>query len=78
VYRIGPNDAPEISLTDHNLLMLQAASAHPLLTRIANALATRLNLSLTPHVHLRWFFQYVFHPPALPCFLIGFFGLLAC
>ena len=78
MYHSSPiNGTPQLSMNDHNLLMLQAASAHPLLTRIANALSTRLRLSPTQHTHLRWFFHYVFHPPALACFLIGFFGLLS-
>lgn len=66
-----------MTLSDHNLLMLQANAAHPLLTRIAHTLSTRLRMSPSQHIHLQWFFHYVFHPPALACFLIGFFGLLS-
>lgn len=69
--------APSVTLTDHNLLMLQADAKHPLLTRIAFALAAQLRLTPSQHVHLRWFLHYIFHPPALACFLIGFFGLLS-
>lgn len=69
--------APTIALTDHNLMMLHADGTHPLLTRIANALAASFRLSTSQHIHLSWFFHYVFHPPALACFLIGFFGLLS-
>ncbi|KAH7888899.1 hypothetical protein F5I97DRAFT_764283 [Phlebopus sp. FC_14] len=68
---------PTVALTDHNLLMLQADAQHPLLTRIANALASRLRFTPSQHIHLRWFLHYIFHPPALACFLIGFFGLLS-
>ncbi|KAJ7594493.1 plasma membrane fusion protein PRM1 [Mycena floridula] len=68
---------PQITLTDHNLLMLQANSAHPLLTRIANTISARLHFSPSQHTHLSWFFHYIFHPPALACFIIGFFGLLS-
>jgi hypothetical protein len=68
---------PTVMLTDHNLLMLRANSSHPLLTRIANVLTARLGLSPSQHIHLQWFFSYIFHPPALACFLIGFFGLLS-
>ncbi|KAJ7850062.1 hypothetical protein B0H14DRAFT_3452234 [Mycena olivaceomarginata] len=32
---------------------------------------------LRKHINLQWFLHYVFHPPALACFLIGFFGLLS-
>ncbi|EGN99932.1 hypothetical protein SERLA73DRAFT_160028 [Serpula lacrymans var. lacrymans S7.3] len=78
LYHTGPTQsAPSVTLSDHNLLMLQVDSAHPLLTRIANFLSTRLRLSTTQHIHLRWFLHYIFHPPALACFLIGFFGLLS-
>ena len=68
---------PSMALTDHNLLMLQCDAQHPLLTRIAYTLATRLRFTPSQHVHLRWFLHYIFHPPALACFLIGFFGLLS-
>jgi hypothetical protein len=76
-YKSSMNTTPEVKLTDHNLLMLQASSQHPLLTRIANQLTALLRLSPSQHTNLQWFFHYVFHPPALACFLIGFFGLLS-
>ncbi|KAJ6485856.1 hypothetical protein C8R45DRAFT_1098609 [Mycena sanguinolenta] len=68
---------PNVTLTDHNMLMLQANGAHPLLTRIANTLSAKLRLSPSKHIHLQWFLHYIFHPPAMACFLIGFFGLLS-
>ena len=68
---------PTVTLTDHNLLMLQTDAQHPLLTRIAFAVAARLRFTPSQHIHLRWFLHYIFHPPALACFLIGFFGLLS-
>ncbi|KAJ7497694.1 hypothetical protein FB451DRAFT_1550504 [Mycena latifolia] len=77
LYHQTSGATPNVSLTDHNLLMLQANGAHPLLTRIANTLSAKLRLSPTKHIHLQWFLHYVFHPPALACFLIGFFGLLS-
>lgn len=67
---------PQLTLTDHNLLMLQASSAHPLVTRITNRLSQLLRLSPSQHTHLQWFLNYIFHPPAVAVFLIGFFGLL--
>ena len=73
----GSKSAPTIDMSDHNLLMLQASSSHPLLTKIANRMQALLRLSPSQHIHLQWFFHYVFHPPALACFLIGFFGLLS-
>ncbi|KAJ7626413.1 hypothetical protein DFH06DRAFT_739804 [Mycena polygramma] len=78
LYKQHPSgDTPNVTLTDHNLLMLQANGAHPLLTRIANTLSAKLRLSPSKHINLQWFLHYVFHPPALACFLIGFFGLLS-
>ncbi|TDL26080.1 hypothetical protein BD410DRAFT_742528 [Rickenella mellea] len=68
---------PSLRMTDHNLLILASSSSHPLLTRIANRLSALLRLSPAQHTNLQWFFHYVFHPPALACFLIGFFGLLS-
>ncbi|KAH0828015.1 hypothetical protein J3R83DRAFT_3664 [Lanmaoa asiatica] len=68
---------PIVTLTDHNLLMLQTDAQHPLLTRIAYTLAAWLRFTPSQHIHLRWFLHYIFHPPALACFLIGFFGLLS-
>ncbi|KAG6865489.1 hypothetical protein C0991_002203 [Blastosporella zonata] len=69
--------APSVSLTDHNLMMLNASAAHPLLTRIANNMSKIFRLTPTQHTHLRWFFHYIFHPPALACFLIGLIGLIS-
>ena len=69
--------APQTTLSDHNLMMLQADSEHPLITRIMYLLAARTNMTPSQHIDMRWFFHYVFHPPALACFLIGFFGLLS-
>ncbi|KAJ7091868.1 plasma membrane fusion protein PRM1 [Mycena belliarum] len=77
LYHQGSGGTPNVSLTDHNLLMLQANGAHPLLTRIANTLSAKLRLSPSKHISLQWFLHYIFHAPALACFLIGFFGLLS-
>lgn len=68
---------PQVTLTDHNLMTLQANSEHPLVTRILNQLSQRFNLSPSKYSKLQWFFSYIFHPPAMACFLIGFFGLLS-
>ena len=73
----GSKGAPTVHLSDHNLMMLQGSMQHPLLTKIANKIARLLRFSPSQYVHLTWFFHYVFHPPALACFLIGFFGLLS-
>ncbi|KAI9062850.1 hypothetical protein FKP32DRAFT_1592821 [Trametes sanguinea] len=74
---LSKTNAPVVDMSDHNLMCLHATSAHPLLMRLANKLSTLLNLSPSQYIHLQWFFHYVFHPPALACFLIGFFGLLS-
>ena len=68
---------PEVTLSNHNLMVLQADMHHPLITRIVNNLTTKFRLTRTQHINIRWFFHYIFHPPALACFLIGFFGLLS-
>lgn len=68
---------PQVTLSDHNLLMLHADSEHPLITRIVNQMSARLHLTPRQHTHTRWFLNYIFHGPALACFLIGFFGLLS-
>ena len=69
--------APQFTLSDHNLMMLQTDSEHPLITRITYFLAARTGMTPAQHIDMRWFLHYVFHPPALACFLIGFFGLLS-
>ncbi|KIL62559.1 hypothetical protein M378DRAFT_755866 [Amanita muscaria Koide BX008] len=71
------SDIPEFALTDHNLLMLQANMHHPFITRLLHKLAVRLRLTPAQHCNIRWFFHYIFHPPALACFLIGLLGLLS-
>jgi hypothetical protein len=69
--------APQITMSDHNLMMLHANSQHPLITKITNQLSARLRLTPSQHTHTQWFFHYIFHAPALACFLIGFFGLMS-
>jgi len=68
---------PTITMNDHNLMTLNADSAHPLLTRIANNMSRLLHLSPSQHSHFRWFLHYIFHPPALACLLVGLIGLLS-
>lgn len=76
-YHPTTNSTPTIQLTNHNLLTLHGITAHPLLMRIANQISALFRLSPSQHIHIQWFFSYVFHPPALACFLIGFVGLLS-
>lgn len=68
---------PQVTLSDHNMLILSANSTHPLITRITNNMDRRLHLSPSQHTHLQWFFNYIFHPPAMACFLIGVIGLIS-
>ncbi|KAF9050020.1 hypothetical protein BJ165DRAFT_1455879 [Panaeolus papilionaceus] len=68
---------PQVTLTDHNLMMLQANSEHPLITRILNQISSKFRLSTTQHIHTNWFLNYIFHAPALACLLIGVIGLLS-
>lgn len=77
IAHIGPASAPTMTLSDHNLLILHADSTHPLLTLLANKITSLIHLNRSQHINLSWFFHYVFHPPALACFLIGFFGILS-
>jgi hypothetical protein len=58
------HSTPTIQLTNHNLLTLHGITAHPLLMRIANQISARFRLSPSQHIHVQWFFSYVFHPPA--------------
>jgi len=74
---VDSSKAPQITMSDDNLLILRGFSAHPLLMRLAFFLQSKLHLSTSQHTNLQWFFHYIFHPPALACFLIGFFGLLS-
>ncbi|KAG5652872.1 hypothetical protein H0H81_003302 [Sphagnurus paluster] len=69
--------APSVTLTDHNLMMLNANSEHPLITRILNNMSRMFRLSPRQHTHTQWFCHYIFHPPALACLLIGVIGLLS-
>jgi hypothetical protein len=77
VYTKSSSSAPQVTLNDHNLMMLQVISEHPLIAKCTNLLASRTGMTPSQHINLRWFFHYVFHPPALACFLVGFFGLLS-
>jgi hypothetical protein len=76
-YTKSTPSGPQVTLSDHNMLMLSANSTHPLITRILNNLSRRLGLSPSRYTRLQWFFNYIFHPPAMACFLIGVIGLLS-
>ena len=78
VYRPGTaTSEPTLVMSDHNLLILSSSSSHPLLSYMATRIAAACKLSPSQFVNLQWFFHYVFHPPVMACFLIGFFGILS-
>jgi hypothetical protein len=77
VYTKSSSSAPQVTLSDHNLMMLRVNFEHPLIAMYTNIVANRFGMTPSQHVNMRWFFHYIFHPPALACFLIGFFGLLS-
>lgn len=67
---------PQVTMSDHNLMILNANSAHPLVTRLTNQASQFLRLKPRNHTNFQWFLNYIFHPPAVACLLIGVFGLL--
>ncbi|TFK26511.1 hypothetical protein FA15DRAFT_755009 [Coprinopsis marcescibilis] len=67
---------PVTTLTKTNLLIIAANTEHPFVTRITNMLRDKFHLSQEKVDRLQWFFNYIFHPPAAACFMIGVFGLL--
>ncbi|KAL0565736.1 plasma membrane fusion protein prm1 [Marasmius crinis-equi] len=73
----GGASQPQVTLSNHNLLMLHAMTSHPLIARITNQLSNRLNLSALAQIRTSWYLNYIFHGPALACFMIGFFGILS-
>ena len=76
ITHVTTDGAPTVTLTDHNLMILNANSEHPLISRIVNQMSSMLRLSPSQHTNLQWFLNYIFHAPALACFMIGFFGLI--
>ncbi|KIY53635.1 hypothetical protein FISHEDRAFT_7328, partial [Fistulina hepatica ATCC 64428] len=62
-----------VTLTDHNLRLLQASCEHPLLTR----LSTLIPMSRAVRTRTSFFLYFVSHPPALMCLLIGLAGIIS-
>ena len=77
VYHATTHSTPSVQLTNHNLLTLHGITSHPLLMWIASRISALLHLSPSQHIHLQWFFSYIFYPPVLACLLIGSVGLLS-
>lgn len=69
--------APTLELSDRNLMSLFASMEHPIATTVALYLTRIFRLSPQKQNNIRFFFNYVFHKPAMACFLIGFFGILS-
>lgn len=77
ILHVGTAGVPTLTMDDHNLMILNADTAHPLLTRMANSISKFLRLSPSKHTNLRWFFNYIFHQAPLACLLVGVIGLLS-
>ena len=73
----APDGRLMVGMSDHDLMSIEGTMSHPLVTKVVNKLELLLRLSKPKKDKLIWFFHYVFHPPAMACFLIGFFGLLS-
>ena len=73
----APDGRLMVGMSDHDLMSIEGTMSHPLVTKIVNKLELLLRLSKPKKDKLIWFCHYVFHPPAMACFLIGFFGLLS-
>ncbi|KAH9942410.1 uncharacterized protein BXZ73DRAFT_41013 [Epithele typhae] len=66
-----------VGMSDHDLMSIEGTMSHPLITKGVNWLQALLRLRKSRKDKLIWFFHYVFHPPALACFIIGVFGLIS-
>ena len=73
----APDGRLMVGMSDHDLMSVEGTMSHPLIMKIVNKLELLLKLRKSKKDKLIWFFHYVFHPPAMACFLIGFFGLLS-
>lgn len=63
--------------SEHDLMSVEGTMAHPWVAKMTLWLQARLKMKPSNKDMLTWFFNYVFHPPALACFLIGVFGLIS-
>ncbi|KAG8965938.1 plasma membrane fusion protein prm1 [Tulasnella sp. 419] len=72
-----PGGTSVLELSDRNLFTLFSSMQHPISTTVAAKIASLLRLSNQKHINLRFFFYYIFSPPALACLLIGVFGVLS-
>ena len=73
----NPDGCMMVGMSDHDLMSIEGTMSHPLIAKIVNKLEVIFGLRKAKKDKLTWFFHYVFHPPALACFLIGVFGLLS-
>lgn len=67
------------SLTPEALLTLNNELSHSFAYKILDIIERIPFIHLSPVAHdrLAWFLSYIFAPPALVCFLVGLFGILA-
>ncbi|KAI0744143.1 hypothetical protein C8Q80DRAFT_881646 [Daedaleopsis nitida] len=63
--------------TEHDLMSIEGTIGHPWIAKLVLLMQDKLKLRQATKDKLIWFFNYVFFPPALACFLIGVFGLLS-
>ena len=61
--------------SNHDLMSIEGTMAHPWVTKIILFFQRWMNPARRDKII--FFAHYVFHPPALACFLIGVFGLLS-
>ncbi|RDX47869.1 hypothetical protein OH76DRAFT_1441099 [Lentinus brumalis] len=61
--------------SNHDLMSIEGTMAHPWVTKFILFFQSWMNPRRRDKII--WFAHYVFHPPALACFLIGVFGLLS-
>ncbi|KAG8900076.1 plasma membrane fusion protein prm1 [Tulasnella sp. 403] len=72
-----PAAGGSMDMSDRTLLSIFSSLEHPLATTFAQRLTDIFRLSPQKHINVRFFFNYVFYPPALACLLIGVFGILS-
>ncbi|TBU33694.1 hypothetical protein BD309DRAFT_859454 [Dichomitus squalens] len=73
----GPDGRLMVGMSDHDLMSVEGTMSHPLVMKVVNKFELVFKLRKSKKDKLIWFSHYVFHPPAMACFLIGFFGLLS-
>ena len=63
--------------SEHDLMSVEGTMAHPWVAKVVLKMQAMWKMKPINKDRMMFFFNYVFFPPALACFLIGFFGLLS-